>query len=123
MMRLLDGIAVPRSFVHGSFSAYNVLVENGKVSAVLDWQDARFGDPLFDLASMDYWPTGCSLVDLYERYCADLGVRHNDYHPRVTACKYYQALGGMMYYAKVGNQDAYSKVVRIADGLEAGIDG
>lgn len=123
MMKLLDNREVPRSLVHGSFSTYNVLVENGRVSAVLDWQDARFGDPLFDLASLDFWPTSYNLVDLYERYCAHLGTRHNHYRQRVTGYKYYQALGGMMYFAKIGNQDAYNKVVTIADNLETGTTG
>lgn len=36
--------------LHGDFWPGNVLWSEGKLSAVLDWEDAAFGDPLSDLA-------------------------------------------------------------------------
>jgi hygromycin-B 4-O-kinase len=117
MMNLTSGIDVPRLLVHGSFGPYKVLIENGIVSSVLDWADVRFGDPLFDLAYMDFWPTGYKIVDLFETHCTQLGINHKDFRKRVAVCKYYQALGAMMYFAKIDNQDAYQKVVRIGETI------
>jgi len=36
--------------LHGDYWPGNVLWQNGKLTAVIDWEDARLGDPLFDLA-------------------------------------------------------------------------
>jgi aminoglycoside phosphotransferase (APT) family kinase protein len=72
------------TLVHGDFRIGNMLVEDGDLTAVLDWELARVGDPLYDLgyASTDYFagklvePTerpelACSLVErewLYDEY-------------------------------------------------------
>jgi len=38
------------SLIHVDYGLHNVLVDNGKVSAILDWESARIGDPADDLA-------------------------------------------------------------------------
>ena len=40
----------PPALLHLDFHPFNVLVENGAVTAVLDWANARPGDPRADLA-------------------------------------------------------------------------
>jgi len=117
MMNLTSGIDFPRLLVQGSFGPYKVFIDNGKVSAVIDWADARFGDPLFDLAYMDFWPTGYKIVDLFEARCAEAGIFHKHLRKRVAVCKYYQALGSMMYFAKTHNHEAYQKVVSLGDSI------
>jgi len=37
--------------LHGDFWPENLLWRNGKVVAILDWEDAAFGDPMSDLAT------------------------------------------------------------------------
>ena len=39
----------PRSVIHGDVSAHNILVRNGRLAALLDWETAREGDPAEDL--------------------------------------------------------------------------
>jgi aminoglycoside phosphotransferase (APT) family kinase protein len=36
--------------LHGDYWPGNVLWHDGKIVAVIDWEDARLGDPLIDLA-------------------------------------------------------------------------
>ncbi|WP_336133608.1 phosphotransferase family protein [Natronomonas amylolytica] len=45
------------TLVHGDFRVGNMLVDDGTMTGVLDWEFARAGDPLFDIgyASMDYY--------------------------------------------------------------------
>jgi hygromycin-B 4-O-kinase len=117
MMDLLEGLAIPRALVHGSFSAYTALAERGEITAVRDWQDARIGDTLFDVASIDFWPTGYNLADMFMEFCADRGIRYVDYRRRIAGYKYYQALGSMIYFAKIDNRSAYQAVIEIADCL------
>jgi len=45
-----------RQLVHGDFGFDNVLVAEGRVTGVIDWQNARFGDGLYDVAWLDFWP-------------------------------------------------------------------
>ncbi len=43
---------LPLSLVHGDFNPANFLYENGKVTALIDWENSRIGDPREDLGWM-----------------------------------------------------------------------
>lgn len=43
--------------VHGDFGFNNVLAQNGKITAVLDWEALTVGDFVYDLAWLDFWPS------------------------------------------------------------------
>jgi hypothetical protein len=47
---LLEVARGPEALLHLDFHPMNVLVADGRVSAVLDWANARIGDPRADLA-------------------------------------------------------------------------
>lgn len=39
----------PRTLVHGDYGLNNILVENSKVTTILDWEFAHLGNPAYDL--------------------------------------------------------------------------
>jgi aminoglycoside phosphotransferase (APT) family kinase protein len=44
---------VPSSLLHGDPGSHNFIVDDrGEIRAVIDWEDALLGDPLFDVASL-----------------------------------------------------------------------
>lgn len=49
------GCADVRGLVHGDFGSNNVLVDAGRISAVIDWSEALYGDPLYDVANILFW--------------------------------------------------------------------
>jgi aminoglycoside phosphotransferase (APT) family kinase protein len=56
--RLGDGLPTPAATVimHGDFRLSNLLVQDGQITAVLDWELCTLGDPLADLAwLLDDW--------------------------------------------------------------------
>lgn len=50
-MTTVDPPPSRRSLLHGDFWPGNVLWRDGQIAAVLDWEDAAFGDPLSDVAA------------------------------------------------------------------------
>jgi hygromycin-B 4-O-kinase len=46
-----------RFLVHGDFGSNNILADGKHITAVLDWDCARYGDPLFDVATAYFWST------------------------------------------------------------------
>ena len=48
-----------RCLIHGDFSAYNVLADSHQVTAVIDWDLALFGDPLYEVANLFFWSEKC----------------------------------------------------------------
>lgn len=52
---LLEHCPERRWLVHGDFGFSNLLVEDGRITAVLDWTNARFGDFLWDVAWLGFF--------------------------------------------------------------------
>lgn len=44
-----------REIIHGDLLNRNVLVQDGEITAVLDWGNSMYGDGLYDLAWLLYW--------------------------------------------------------------------
>ncbi|HEU0164967.1 MAG TPA: phosphotransferase, partial [Thermomicrobiales bacterium] len=57
-----------RWLIHGDYGYDNILVQDGKITAVLDWLSARFGDFLFDVASLDFWSDFDFAVQFHQHY-------------------------------------------------------
>lgn len=50
--KYIDSLPAMSALVHSDFKGINILVRKGAVSAVLDWEFAFAGTPLFDVANM-----------------------------------------------------------------------
>jgi hygromycin-B 4-O-kinase len=44
-----------RALVHGDFGSNNLLTDGRQITAVLDWDSAKYGDPLLDIATASFW--------------------------------------------------------------------
>ena len=49
------GIGEHPGIVHADLLNRNVLVHGGRLSGVIDWGNALYGDPLYDVAWLQYW--------------------------------------------------------------------
>jgi hygromycin-B 4-O-kinase len=54
---LVEDCPEERGLVHGDFGSNNVLAHEGRISAVVDWDCAMVGDPLYDVANTRFWAT------------------------------------------------------------------
>lgn len=61
-----------RRLLHGDFWPGNILWKNGRLAAVIDWEDATLGDPMSDLA--------CCRVELLCQYGPDAMEAFTDYY-------------------------------------------
>ncbi len=118
MMDLLQFCPPERWLVHGEYGYNNVLVENGRVTAVLDWTDAMYGDFVYDIAAMDFWlPKDLELPRRIEQYYAGQGMAIANYAQRITCYKCCGGLDAMRFFAKTNDQAAYHATRQILQGL------
>jgi aminoglycoside phosphotransferase (APT) family kinase protein len=82
--------------VHGAYRTGNVLIDDDRVSAVLDWELQVIGDPMYDVAYVltELNREGTDLLSnlvprdvFYRRYEEATGIEIDD-----EACRYYQVL-------------------------------
>ncbi|PLP60659.1 hypothetical protein CYK37_05930 [Mesorhizobium loti] len=57
-----------RSLVHGDFGSNNVLTDGLAITGVIDWSEALFGDPLYDVANIFFWRPWLACMDAQARY-------------------------------------------------------
>ncbi|MBV8809359.1 MAG: aminoglycoside phosphotransferase family protein [Acidobacteriaceae bacterium] len=57
-----------RALVHGDFGSNNVLTDGRRITGVIDWSEALFGDPLYDVANTFYWRTWLDCMEEQARY-------------------------------------------------------
>lgn len=104
---LLEYCPNERHLVHAGFGFGNVLIEDGCVSAVIDWIDAKYGDFLYDVAWLDYYDpernySGHILSSYAERDIEIVNARE-----RLLCYQCYIALDGMRFFALVDKQADY----------------
>jgi aminoglycoside phosphotransferase (APT) family kinase protein len=51
------------AIVHWDFTPDNVLVRDGRVAGVIDWEGVRAGDPAFDLVTLAFYAPGTPLLE------------------------------------------------------------
>lgn len=107
MEGLLDDCAKERYLVHGGYGFGNLLVADGRVTAVLDWLDAKYGDFLYDVAWLDLWDPKRGYRELFRAHYAKRGVEIPHYERRLVCYQCYMALDGMRFFAKSNNAQAY----------------
>jgi hygromycin-B 4-O-kinase len=102
---LVDACPGPRHLVHSDLLNYNVLVADGRVTAVLDWGSSLYGDFLFDLAWLTFWQPwypawrGIDFRRAARRHHAEIGLRVTDFEARMRCCELCIGLDGMAYQA------------------------
>jgi hygromycin-B 4-O-kinase len=107
MASLLDYCPEEKWLVHANYGFGNVLAHEGRISGVLDWLDAKYGDFVYDVAWLDFWspqqtfPARCA-----ERY-ARQGISAPHFEERMLCYECYIGLDALRFFAKGGNEGAY----------------
>jgi hygromycin-B 4-O-kinase len=113
MVRLLDfcppsiNRGATRYLVHGNYSLRNILESEGKITGVVDWLDAQYGDFVYDIAGLDFWIPGLDMCERCQRYYQEREGTIPFYEERVLCYEYYTALSAMRFFAKKGDEQAY----------------
>jgi hygromycin-B 4-O-kinase len=110
MLRLLDVCPEERSLVHGSFNLASLLALPGKLTAVLNWLDARYGDFLYDVAILDYWTPGLQVRERFQQYYQEQGMLVPAYAERILCYQCHVTLDAMRFYAKSGQHQSYERI-------------
>ena len=110
MLRLLAFCPEERYLVQGSISLDNILAQDGKITAVLDWLDARYGDFVYDIARLDYWCPWLHVHERFQQFYQERQVLVPAYEERMLCYQCFMTLDGMRFYAKSGQEKSYQSI-------------
>ncbi len=97
-----------RHLIHSDLLHFNVLVEGDRVTGVLDWGCALYGDFLYDLAWLCFWQPwypAWQRIDFRaeaERHYAEIGLAVPQLEARLRCCQIHIGLGSLAYQAYAG---------------------
>jgi hygromycin-B 4-O-kinase len=94
-----------RQLVHGDFGSNNVLAQGARITAVLDWDNAKYGDGLFDLAGAYYWRPWLACMDALAAYCEQRLGGLPGYHERLICYQARVGLAEIFENAAAGNME------------------
>jgi hygromycin-B 4-O-kinase len=107
MTELLAVCPEERYLVHGNYGFGNVLAADARITAVLDWLDAKYGDILFDVAWLDFWSAELNVRGRFATHYAERGIPMPHYPERILCYQCYIALDGLRFFAKRRHEASY----------------
>lgn len=98
-----------RHLIHSDLLHYNILVDAGRITGVLDWGCGMYGDFLYDLAWLCFWQPwypAWQRLDFREeavRHYAAIGLQVSHLEERLCCCQIHIGLAGQAYQAYAGD--------------------
>lgn len=117
LQNLLGGVPEVRHVIHSDLLHYNLLVDDGRISGVLDWGCAKYGDFLYDLAWFTFWSSwypamlGIDWKGLAFQHYARAGADLQGFDQRLNAYELHIGLDSIVYCAFVEHWDMVSPVM------------
>lgn len=90
-----------RHLIHTDLLHFNVLTKDNKISAVIDWGNAMYGDFLYDLANFTFWAPLHPAIQKIDwktkakQYFLDKGIEVQNFEERLLICELHIGLAGM----------------------------
>ena len=102
-----------RSLIRGGLSLRDMLAQDGKITAMLDWLDASYGDFVYDIAVLDFWWPWLGVRQAFQEYSQQRERELPFYAERLLCYECHHALGALRFFAKSGNEKGYQMVREI----------
>jgi len=122
LAELAAGLPAQRRLIHGDLLNRNVLVQASRITAVIDWGNAMYGDWLYDAAWLIYWwpwypqwraiDIRAALTSHWQEHGTPPGLDH-----RLRAYQLHIGLDAMTYSAYRGRRDDLDRNTTQVAGL------
>jgi hygromycin-B 4-O-kinase len=97
-----------RRLVHGDLGYGNAAGDADGITGVFDWECSMYGDPLFDVAWLDFWATGRDYAGVVRRhYETARGQVPSGFDTRVQAYRLVIGLKSLRFFAWSGQPEKY----------------
>jgi hygromycin-B 4-O-kinase len=108
MMQLATQIPDQRALVHNDYQFENVLSDGATITGVIDWANALYGDPLYDVAWLRWQAANPGWW--YDDGAAILDARYGElphYRERIACYQCHIGLDHLRFYTRTNNRAMY----------------
>lgn len=113
-----------RYLIHNDLLHYNVLVENERISAVIDWGNSMYGDFIYELALFSFYTSwypsmaGIDWSTIALKHYEEIGLEVQSFQNRLYCYELRIALDGMAYCALKERWSDFDVVAKRANNLK-----
>ena len=97
-----------RYLVHGDYGSDNVIANNGKITGVIDWAGAKYGDFLYDVAWLNFWNPQKNPMNFFRNYYESKELSEN-FSERVMCYQLRIGLSSLSFFAFSDQEEKYQK--------------
>lgn len=107
-----------RYLIHADLLHYNLLIDDNRISAVIDWGCAKYGDFLYELAWFIFWGSwfpsmqGIDFMEIARKFYSGIGVDIPFFDERITAYELHIGLDSIIYCSYIENWQRVEKVIK-----------
>ena len=104
LIELSRGLPEVRSLIHNDLMNFNVLVNDDKITAMIDWANALYGDFLYELANFVFWGPihepfkGIDWESAALKHYKSIGLKVPMFKERLQCCMVRMGLDHLAYY-------------------------
>lgn len=108
-----------RVLLHADFGFNNTLSDGKSITGVIDWHGSMYGDPLFDVAWLDFWGSKQGYAARFRQYYESRGRLPAHFDERIKCYSLLTGMGSLAFFAKSGQPEKYefakNRVFSISD--------
>jgi hygromycin-B 4-O-kinase len=99
-----------RQLIHKDYGFGNTLSDGQQVTGVIDWQGVSYGDPLYDVAWLDFWAPKQGWATTIKQAYIEGNRLPEHFDERLTCYQLVIAANCMSFFAKSHQEDKYNWV-------------
>jgi len=96
-----------RQLIHADFESSNTLADGTRVTGVIDWGNSKYGDPLFDIAWIDFWNEAIGYKKIFYEHRKRTGENLAHYDERILCYQLYFGIGALFFFTKSHQESSY----------------
>lgn len=107
MLELLQYAPDRPLLVHGDFHLGNMLSDGSRVTGIVDWEMAMYGDFMFDVAGLHFWSPALDFPQKVRDVCSEGDIDIPYFEERLRCYMLVKAIDGLRFYAKQDSRPSY----------------
>lgn len=96
-----------RHLVHGDYGFDNVFSDGDKITGVIDWGEAKYGDFMYDGAWLNYWSKDHEYREIMKKHYEGKQVGISNFDKRIRCYELHIGLGALSFFANSQQDKKY----------------
>lgn len=110
MLSLIPDCPEEKQLVHGDIGFDNVICDGKKITGVLDWAESKIGDPLWDVAWLNFWSDEIDYANKFYHFYKCQNQIPQNYKERLRCYSLHISLTSLAIAAHNNNYGEYKRV-------------